>query len=60
MSATRSPNRSDGEKTRVQTIFKKAQLSEIDAYRRKRPDLPSRAEAIRQLCSLALDGKSVA
>jgi hypothetical protein len=47
-------------KTRVQTKFDERQLAEIDAYRRKQPDPPSRAEAIRRLCSLAIKGKSAA
>jgi hypothetical protein len=32
-------------------------LAKLDAWRRKQPDLPSRASAIRQLVTLALQGK---
>jgi len=53
---TARPQKRDG--TRVQTKFDDRQLAELDAYRRRQPDLPSRAEAIRQLVSLAIKGKS--
>lgn len=46
--------------TRVQTKFDDQQLAAIDSYRRKQPDPPSRAEAIRQLCALAIKGKTAA
>ena len=55
---TARPQKRDG--IRVQTKFDDRQLAELDAYRRRQPDLPSRAEAIRQLVSLAIKGKSAA
>lgn len=35
-------------------------LASIDEWRRKQPDLPSRAEAIRRLVEMALKGKRAA
>jgi hypothetical protein len=50
MSNVRSPEH----KTRVQTKFDERLLAAIDGYRRGQRDPPSRAEAIRQLCTQAL------
>jgi hypothetical protein len=45
------------DRIRVQTKFDGPLLSAIDAYRREQLDPPSRAEAIRQLCDIALAGR---
>jgi hypothetical protein len=45
------------QKTPVQTKLDNRQLAEIDAYRRKQANPPTRAEAIRQLCALAIRGE---
>jgi hypothetical protein len=47
-----------GKGTQIGMRWQEAQLSDIDEWRRKQADLPSRAEAIRRLCELALKAKS--
>jgi hypothetical protein len=49
--------RQSKQKTPVQTLFDECQLVAIDAYRRKQSNPPTRAEAIRQLCALAIRGE---
>jgi hypothetical protein len=43
---------------RVQTKFGVPLLMAIDAYRRQQLDPPSRAEAIRRLCAIALNERA--
>jgi hypothetical protein len=45
------------QKTPVQTKLDNRQLAEIDAYRRRQSNPPTRAEAIRQLCTIAIRGE---
>jgi hypothetical protein len=44
-------------KVLIQAGFDDRELSGIDAYRRKQPNPPTRAEAVRQLCVLATCGE---
>jgi hypothetical protein len=45
------------QKTPVQTLFDERQLAAIDAYRRLHSNPPTRAEAVRQLCAMAIRGE---
>ena len=42
---------------RLELRVDEAFLAKIDAWRRKQPDLPSRASAVRQLVELALQAQ---
>jgi metal-responsive CopG/Arc/MetJ family transcriptional regulator len=44
----------DVQAVRISTQFPPALLAGLDAYRRGQEEIPSRAEAIRQLCEQAL------
>jgi hypothetical protein len=44
---------------RVQTIFRADQLALLDAYRRTLANPPSRAEAVRHLCTAAISAKGI-
>jgi hypothetical protein len=48
----------DPKDSTLQMRVSKAFLKSIDEWRRKQPDLPSRAAAIRRLCELALKAKA--
>jgi hypothetical protein len=48
-------NRADQAGTMVGVRLQPAPLADLDAWREKQPDLPSRPEAIRQLLKLALN-----
>jgi metal-responsive CopG/Arc/MetJ family transcriptional regulator len=40
---------------RIQLVISKGQVREIDEWRRRQPDLPSRSEAIRRLIETGLN-----
>jgi hypothetical protein len=42
---------------RIPVMMSSEEVDAIDAWRRRHPDLPSRSEAIRQLCQLGLKVK---
>jgi hypothetical protein len=43
---------------RIQLVISKGQVREIDEWRRRQPDLPSRSEAIRRLIEAGLNAVS--
>jgi metal-responsive CopG/Arc/MetJ family transcriptional regulator len=43
---------------RVQLVISRGQVREIDEWRRRQPDLPSRSEAIRRLIEAGLNAAS--
>jgi hypothetical protein len=47
----------DPKDSTLQMRVSKAFLKSIDEWRRRQPDLPSRAESIRRLCEIALKVK---
>jgi metal-responsive CopG/Arc/MetJ family transcriptional regulator len=42
---------------RIQLVISKGQVREIDEWRRRQPDLPSRSEAIRRLIEAGLNAE---
>jgi metal-responsive CopG/Arc/MetJ family transcriptional regulator len=42
---------------RIQLVISKGLVRQIDEWRRRQPDLPSRSEAIRRLVEAGLKGK---
>lgn len=44
--------------TRLNLVVPPSQVVEIDAWRRKQPDLPSRSEAIRRLIQAGLEAEA--
>lgn len=45
----------ENEKTRFEILLRDPLRSELDAWRRKQPDIPNRAEAARRLIQLGLE-----